>query len=162
MKARLSFIFSLVCLWVAAQDIPEDSVSIPSTVPVSDTISYKRGFSIRPVLLIDYGKLISTAAGYDTRYEGSFQLLINNKYELVGEYGTADLSPENAYSNGNYNSNGSYYRFGAGVYSQLNPKSKLGIGLSTRRPALKTKDLLKLNHNRDCRTGIPDPMGYRS
>lgn len=159
MRLLLLFTFSLALSKVFGQDVvPQDTVLVDASedttaIDLAKPDSAKRGFSMRPVLLIDYGKLLSTAAGYDEKYEGSLQLLINNKVELVAEYGTSELAPENAYTNGNYQATGSYYRFGAGVYSQLNLKSKIGIGLRYGAASFSDQGLVEI----ESATGLQDP-----
>ena len=49
------------------------------------------------------------------------------KFPLIVEIGQATLNPEGAYSNGTYESEGTYYRIGTGYISQFKPKNKIGI-----------------------------------
>ncbi|SNS79957.1 hypothetical protein SAMN05421640_1280 [Ekhidna lutea] len=122
-KQRLLFIFSLVLLTGAclAQEAEVDS------------IDYKR--AITPSLYLDYGKLFTIPSTLETKYEGGLELLINEKFPLILELGQATLTPEGAYSNGTYESEGIYFRLGAGYVSQFKPKNKIGI--STRYAASK-------------------------
>ena len=43
------------------------------------------------------------------------------------EVGSATLNPNQAFSNGTYESSGIYYRIGTGFYSQFTPDNKLGL-----------------------------------
>lgn len=80
-----------------------------------------------PSILIDYGKLLTIASDFETKYEGGIELLFKGKYALLIEAGNATLTPEGAYANGSYESTGVYYRFGGGYYVQRTPKNGLGI-----------------------------------
>ncbi len=158
MKLACIFIFSFISLASAAQF--QDSTRVDSLAAVSvipDTVSTR--FRLAPMLSFDYGKGISTLAGIDKRYEGAAYLLINNKFELVGEYGTAKLAPENAFSNGNYQADGTYYRIGAGIYSQLSPKSKIGLGLRYAEAAFSDQGYIEIESSSGLQDGYYRPFG---
>ena len=113
-RRSLLFIFSIVLAthgW--AQTNEQDSV-----VSVRTLI---------PSILIDYGKILTIPSEIETKYEGGLELLFFEKFPLIVELGQATLSPEGAYSNGVYESEGFYYRIGAGYYSQFKPTNKIGI-----------------------------------
>lgn len=113
-KRRLLFISSLFsCLLLLGQEEEADSLE-----------------SVRmltPSIYIDYGKLLTIPTSVETKYEGGIELLIAEKFPLIAEIGAATLSPTGAYSNGEYESKGTYYRFGTGYMSQFNPKNMIGI-----------------------------------
>lgn len=113
-KHRLLFIFSLIT-WIScfAQTGEADSIVVRRTVA--------------PSLYLDYGKLLTIATNFETKYEGGIELLFWEKFPLILEAGQAILNPEGAYSNGIYESEGFYYRIGAGYYSQFLVKNKIGI-----------------------------------
>ncbi|WP_258105140.1 DUF6048 family protein [Marinoscillum sp. MHG1-6] len=152
MKYWLLFISSLISLSLWAQDtdslsssstdtlqwiqeIPAqgDSLSTPSQVIQSEEEEEVSFFENRtvftPQVYIDYGKLITTAAGLENKMEGAFSLLFFDAFELIGEAGMATLKPEHAYTNGNYESSGRYYRVGGGYISKINAKSNIGLGV---------------------------------
>jgi hypothetical protein len=110
-QRRLFFIFSLLLPFLG--------------ISQEDTTSVKR--VIIPSIYIDYGKLLLIPSDFETKYEGGIELLINEKFPIIVEVGSATLAPQSAYANGSYESSGSYYRVGAGVVSQIYPKNKLGI-----------------------------------
>ncbi len=86
--------------------------------------------SVRPIIpsiYIDYGKLLAIPLDIETKYEGGVEILIKEKVPLIFEVGMATLNPTKVYANGSYQSEGFYYRFGTGIYSQFLPKNKLGI-----------------------------------
>ncbi|WP_436516732.1 DUF6048 family protein [Ekhidna sp. To15] len=115
-KHLLLFIFSLiVSLGCFAQTEEADSVVVKRTVS--------------PSLYLDYGKLFTIPTNFETKYEGGVELLFLQKFPVIIEVGQAKLSPEGAYSNGIYESEGFYYRIGTGYYSQFLAKNKIGISL---------------------------------
>lgn len=83
---------------------------------------------LTPSIYIDYGKMLTLISNFETKYEGGIELLINEQFPICLEVGLATITPESAFSNGDYESSGMYYRIGAGYVSQWNPKNKLGIG----------------------------------
>lgn len=84
---------------------------------------------ITPSIYLDYGKLFTIPTNFETKYEGGLELLFLEKFPLFLEAGQAILTPEGAYSNGTYESEGFYYRIGAGYVSQFLPKNKIGISV---------------------------------
>lgn len=115
-KHRLLFIFSLILSSICFAQESE-----------ADSVTYTR--SVIPSIYMDYGKLLTIATNFETKYEGGIELLFKEKFPLIIEVGQATLTPEGAYSNGTYESEGFYYRIGGGYYSQFLPKNKIGITL---------------------------------
>ncbi|WP_424964157.1 DUF6048 family protein [Ekhidna sp.] len=113
-KQRLLFIFSLIL-----------SVGCFAQTEEADTVVYRR--TLTPSIYLDYGKLLTIPTNFETKYEGGIEILFMEKFPLIIEAGQATLSPEGAYSNGTYESEGFYYRIGAGYVSQFLPKNKIGI-----------------------------------
>jgi hypothetical protein len=113
-KHRLLFIFSLIL-----------SVACFAQTDEADSVVYRR--TLTPSLYLDYGKLFTIPVDFETKYEGGLELLFLEKFPLIVEVGQATLTPEGAYSNGTYQSEGFYYRVGAGYYSQFKPKNKIGL-----------------------------------
>lgn len=113
-KRRLLFIFSLaLSFYCMSQEQDTAAIEIKRTVA--------------PSLYLDYGKLFTIPFNFETKYEGGLELLFMEKFPLIAEVGQATLSPEGAYSNGTYESEGYYYRIGTGYYSQFLTKSKIGL-----------------------------------
>lgn len=111
-KRHLLFIFSsLICLLATGQ-------GNDSTVSVRKLI---------PSIYIDYGKLVTLASNFETKYEGGLEFILIEKLSIIAEAGSATLSPEGAYSNGTYESNGWYYRIGAGYTKMLTAKNRIGL-----------------------------------
>ncbi len=119
MKRLCIYIFSsLWSVFLLAQESAPDTTIIESVK------------FIRPSVYFDYGKLITKLIDYEDKLEGAASLLILEQYELIGEAGRATLAPEESFTNGNYSSTGSYYRFGAGYLGTF--KSVFAIGMGVR------------------------------
>ncbi|WP_425391769.1 DUF6048 family protein [Ekhidna sp.] len=114
-KRYLLFISSLILISGFCFAQPEEA----------DSLSSKR--LLTPSLYLDYGKLLTIPVDFETKYEGGIELLFLEKFPLIVEIGQATLNPEGAYSNGTYESEGTYYRIGTGYISQFKPKNKIGI-----------------------------------
>ncbi|WP_420319270.1 DUF6048 family protein [Ekhidna sp.] len=93
----------------------------------TDSTMYTR--TLVPSLYLDYGKILTIPVSFETKYEGGLELLFLEKFPLIVEIGQATLSPEGAYANGTYESEGVYYRIGAGIVNQFKPKNKIGFSL---------------------------------
>lgn len=115
-KLRLLFIFSLIF-----------SVACFAQTEEADSVMYRR--VLTPSVYLDYGKLLTIPTNFETKYEGGVELLFLEKFPLIIEAGQATLTPEGAYSNGTYESEGFYYRVGAGYVSQWKPKNKIGLSV---------------------------------
>ncbi len=76
----------------------------------------------------DYGKLITTAAQLENKYEFNIGFLFAKNIRLTADYGYAKLSPPNAIQNGFYNSSGHYYRLGLDYMLNIAPKTYLSFG----------------------------------
>ncbi len=114
--------------------MPVDStlyVEADSIAPPIDTSSLplppRRNF--QPQFFFDYGKLIPTIIGWEEKWEGGASLLFFNRFEATAEFGKAALRPEHAYTNGYYESKGTYLRFGGGLMTDINAKSSIGLGV---------------------------------
>lgn len=114
---RIIFIFSLAFVSFGVLSQSADSLQ-------NDTLQIRK---LVPSIIIDYGKLLSLPTSIESKFEGGFELLINDKIPLILEVGQATLNPTKVYANGNYESQGQYIRFGTGYYSRLNPKNRFGI-----------------------------------
>ncbi|MEO9869514.1 DUF6048 family protein [Ekhidna sp.] len=113
-KQRLLFIFSLILgIQVYSQE-------------AADTVQAPPRF-VQPSIYIDYGKLLTIPSAFETKYEGGLELNFYDKFPLIIEIGQATLTPEGAYSNGTYESEGIYYRVGFGYINQFLPKNKIGF-----------------------------------
>ena len=114
---------------VVAQEVLLDSASSDSTttaIASADTVKIVRKFlTIGPY--IDLTKLFTIPTDFETKYELGLELRFSERFSLYGEWGSATTTPEEAYTNGIYESSGTYYRLGLGYVGQLDPKHDIGI-----------------------------------
>lgn len=104
-----------------------DTIGLASTPNQSpDSASTTRQL-ISVGLSTDLGKVLSLPLSFETKYEGSLDLTLSERYIVLLEVGKATLEPKNAYTNGIYKSNGTYYRLGAGYLTSLDPKHHIGL-----------------------------------
>lgn len=115
----LLFIFSLFAALSSFGQ--EDSVAVDST--------YAKPRFVSPSIYIDYGKLLTIATDFETKYEGGLELVFFEKFPVIFEMGQSTLTPEGAYANGTYESEGLYYRIGLGYVNQFLPKNKIGVSV---------------------------------
>lgn len=105
-----------------------DSISM-EVVDMDTTALPKNGKSHFSILIgTDYGKLITTAAQVDTRYEFNLGIQFFKKLRGTIDYGYGKLAPPNAIENGTYTSSGNYYRVGLDYMFTLAPKTFLSFG----------------------------------
>jgi hypothetical protein len=83
---------------------------------------------IRPAIYLDYGKALSSAFPDNSRWEGGFELMFFNRVQGIVELGKWDVSPESVFSNGDYQMDGTYSRFGLGYVPYVDGQSRIGIG----------------------------------
>lgn len=102
------------------------------TDAVADTIQDAKRL-LTPSIYLDYGKLLTIPSNIETKYEGGIELLLSERFPIIGEFGSGTLTPEGAYANGTYESTGTYFRIGAGYLSQHKPKNKIGISFRYAR-----------------------------
>ena len=149
MKLQLLFIFSLLSFgWLSAQDrnppakmppkgpppVMRDTVQVADTL-IQDTTTVAVEIPKEPAqpfsisVLIDYGKPAISIVSDEIKYEGGVNLLFFDHYSIIAEYGYGSLHPRNALQNGNYYSEGNYFRIGGGYMNNLDAKSKLGFSV---------------------------------
>ena len=80
-------------------------------------------------LSIDYLKLGSFLLDFETKYEVGVGILYKNKIRLAGDWGYGKLKPQRAIKNGEYISEGTYYRVGADWVSSIDPRNNVYAGL---------------------------------
>lgn len=78
---------------------------------------------------LDYGKLLQTLDDDASKWEVGGEVLLDQKWQITGEYGQWKITPEAAIENGSYLMDGSYLRYGAGFIPYVDAESRLGIGL---------------------------------
>lgn len=140
---RLLFIFSLLLglcsvaqevdslstdSLIVDQSIVTDSILLTedSTQIAEDTIKIERKFlTIGPY--IDISKLLTIPTEFETKYEAGLELRFSERFSIYGEMGSATTSPKDAYTNGTYESSGTYFRLGLGYVGRFDPKHDIGI-----------------------------------
>lgn len=117
----LTFLLSLNLAF--AQDSVETETE---TDEVADTVKAQNlsiGFSF------DYLKLHTLLIDESEKWEGSVNLRVMDKVSVIGEFGIAELTPEEAYKNSEYISQGQYYRVGIDYHITVKPNNYLLLGL---------------------------------
>lgn len=154
MRRQLLFIFSIVVFgWVSAQQ-PEMKPGMKPKPPAKGVAAPKMKEAIHPAdtskqdsvaasvkppkepaqpfsmsFLLDYGKPALSMLTDETRYEGGINLMFFDHYSIIAEYGHGELHPKNALQNGNYYSEGDYFRVGGGYMNNVGLTSKLGLSV---------------------------------
>lgn len=144
-KRPLLFISSLLCVvLLLAQEVDSlkvdpaskvDSVSLSSdsvAVNIKDSVKVNPEDTIKRKFLtigpyIDFGKLLTLPTDFETKYEGGLELRFFERYAIYAEAGSTTTSPKEAYTNGTYESTGTYYRLGAGYVGPFDPQHDIGI-----------------------------------
>ncbi len=99
------------------------------TVEGSDTTAIENSKKYFAILLgTDYGKLITTLAQQETKYEFNVGVQFSKRLRVTADYGYGKLAPPNAIENGTYTSEGNYYRVGLDYIFTLAPKTYLSFG----------------------------------
>jgi len=81
-------------------------------------------------IYLDYGKVLTLATKFESKYEGGINFRFYGKYILAGEFGYAVLDPLKAYDNAlNYTITGSYFRAGIDYYINIDKKNALYGGV---------------------------------
>ena len=111
---------------MAGEAIPASQQDSGSDQSSDSTIFTPRRF-LSPSLYLDYGKLLSLPSDFEQKYEGGIELLFLERLPVIVEVGRATLTPSGAYTNGTYQSEGTYFRVGTGYSSQLTPKNRISL-----------------------------------
>ncbi len=109
-----------------SSDFLQDSLKTNAKVEPEDTIElFHSGFYIK----LDYGKLLTLPAKFESKLEGSVGVIVFRRLVLNGTYGQATLDPLKAYKNvAYYTIEGNYMKFGMDYYFDINPKNFLTLG----------------------------------
>jgi hypothetical protein len=114
MKRLLLFIFSLAVIAMAEPVMGQDS------------LQSRRAFG--PEIWVDYGKIALYATEFESKLEGGF-LWRFGKIAPVFIAGYSQLTPSQAIKNGEYTSEGYYFRTGLEYFLSINRKNRLILGL---------------------------------
>ena len=77
---------------------------------------------------IDYGKLVTIPSDFETKLEAAVSYTLWEKLQLLFEYGYGKITPREAIKNGDYTSEGNYYRAGIAYGGEVLPKSYVYLG----------------------------------
>ena len=119
MKIFLLFIFSITSFILYSQDV--SGIDSTENIENKNTVSF--------AIMVDYGKILTLPFKFENRIEGGFQGVFLKKYLVALALGTSTLSARQAYTNGNYQSKGNYFRLGIGYLAPLDAKHDFEIGL---------------------------------
>lgn len=90
-----------------------------------DVASEFKPFLSSIAVSVDYGKLAGQFLNTESKYEFGGQVELKDRFILIGEYGFSTLTPNDAYQNTDYQSEGSYYRVGLGYKVDFTAKNNI-------------------------------------
>ncbi|MEM6735814.1 MAG: DUF6048 family protein [Bacteroidota bacterium] len=132
-------LFTIICLAQEADSLsanPVDSLALADIEPsldslesasLSDSIAKKKRRFIAPAFYLDIGKLMTIPLAIETKYEGGFELIFLERFPVGIEIGSATLAPNGAFSNGTYESTGTYYKVGTGYVDRYDARHDIGL-----------------------------------
>jgi hypothetical protein len=92
----------------------------------STRIAVKSG----PQIYFDYGKLLTIATDFETKYEFGIGYQLKNHFQPTFRYGMAKLEPSSAIQNGTYLSEGQYWRAGLNYVIPFDAVNSFYIGVN--------------------------------
>lgn len=153
MKQHIKYIVSLCFFALTTQVNAQDSLQIQVKdsievvhIEVADTLEQegtKKYFSI--ILSADYGKLITTIAQLENKYEFNLAIQFSKNIRATADVGYGQLAPPNAIENGTYTSTGSYARIGVDYIFTLFPKTYLSLGGMYAMSTFKDEGTVEIN-----------------
>lgn len=114
--------FSLVHLLLWAQTATDSIASSPDSARVE-----KRGTLIEPGIYLDYGKLALSFSNFESKFALGGEVRFFSRILLSAEYGEMQLTPDQAFENITYISEGSYLKAGAGYVGDFKQTYRLGL-----------------------------------
>jgi hypothetical protein len=104
------------------------NIVLMASAIAQDTVSFKAPV-IAPSLYWDYGKSLTLWTTFEQKTEAGASLTLIDHIVISGEYGHAKLTPQKAFSNVDYQVEGSYFRFGLGYLAYVDPTNRIGLGI---------------------------------
>jgi len=123
LKSRLLYLILFWTIWMS-QAQAQDSTSVKSKETETEEVQ-----KLSVGIAFDYLKLHTLLLNDTEKWEGAINLHILEKVSLIGEFGTAELSPAEAYKNSDYTSEGNYIRIGLDYRFTIIPNNFLFLGL---------------------------------
>ncbi len=113
--------------------ITQDTIPFVATDSINSTLNDSLTSDIGATsfaiyLSIDYGKLLTTLAQFENKYEFNVGIRFSKHLRATADIGYGNLAPPNAINNGSYNSVGTYYRLGFDYMFTIAPKTSLSFG----------------------------------
>lgn len=115
MKQKLLFIFSLFLLVNCSSSYAQDST--------------KHVVNSGPQIYLDYGKLLTLAFDFEQKYEFGVAYQLKMGLQPNFSYGIATIKPDAAIENGDYTSEGTYWRAGLNYLIPIDVTSSLFVGV---------------------------------
>ncbi len=112
----------------ATQDSLVVVTDTTASIEVDTTVARIKQKYFAIYLSTDYGKLATTLAQLENKYEFNMGVQFSAHVRVTVDYGYGKLSPPNAIENGVYFSSGSYYRAGLDYVFTIAPKTTLSFG----------------------------------
>ncbi|WP_375580409.1 DUF6048 family protein [Marivirga tractuosa] len=121
------------------QVIAQDSVSVEEEIEeteetgeveeVEEVENTETAQKLSIGIAFDYLKLHTLLIDESEKWEGAVNFRILDKVSVIGEYGIAELTPEEAYKNSEYTSEGNYFRIGLDYHFTVIPNNFLFLGI---------------------------------
>jgi hypothetical protein len=119
----------LFLLFIADHAIAQDFTQDSTEVVTEDAEIKESPQKLSIGFAFDYLKLHTLLIDQSEKWEGALNFRIMDKISLIGEYGIAELTPEEAYKNSQYKSEGNYFRIGLDYHFTVIPNNFLFLGL---------------------------------
>lgn len=126
-------------LFVCSQSFGQDSLQV---LDEPEDISLSMPFLSSIAVSVDYGKLAAQFLNTESKYEFGGQVEFKDRIVLIGEYGFSTLTPNGAYQNTEYTSEGNYFRVGLGYKIDFTAKNNLYFSARYARSSFKDKGTL--------------------
>ncbi len=107
--------------------VPQDSVEAAQAAKDTEEVSTYNPKTQGLFIGIDVGKLTSFVLPFELKYEGFIGYQYKKSFLFSVEAGSGDLTP-NAYRNGQYQSQGIYWRAGPDYLISVNPRNSVYFG----------------------------------
>ena len=126
----------IVFLWFASFSVAsQDSLAVKSSTKyledsvAHDSVKRRKSVILQPAIYFDYGKLLNSISAHHDKYEGAFEFVFFEKFQAICELGNWRLSPLDIIEDGEYSSEGRYWRYGMTFMPFVDPESRLGLGV---------------------------------
>lgn len=149
MKQKLLFIFSLFLLINFSSSYAQDST--------------RHKVNPGPQIFLDYGKLLTLASDFEQKYEVGVAYQLKMGLQPNFSYGIATIKPDAAIENGDYTSEGTYWRAGLNYLIPLDATNSLFIGVKYGQSQFDDKGSYKIESELwDTYSGSIDRSGFEA